>query len=192
MLSALLGVDLNTRLSNVESGSATSIIVTGTGDVIVGGSKSGNVITLTKGNQSWANLSGKPSTFTPSAHTHQASDITSGILNIARIPTGTTETTVALGNHLHTGVYEPSFTKNTAFNKNFGTSAGTVSEGNHTHTFASITSKPTTLSGYGITDAAALNHNHAGVYEPAFTKNTAFNKSHSGQSLGKIVLSIVN
>ena len=49
------------------------------------------------------------------------------------------------------------FTKNTAFNKNFGTSAGTVSEGNHTHTFASLTSKPTTLSGYGITDAVTLN-----------------------------------
>ena len=41
----------------------------------------------------------------------------------------------------------------TAFNKNFGTTAGTVSEGNHTHTFASLTSKPTTLSGYGIADA---------------------------------------
>lgn len=28
---------------------------------------------------------------------------------------------------------EPSFSKNTAFNKNFGTTAGTVAEGNHTH-----------------------------------------------------------
>ena len=34
----------------------------------------------------------------------------------------------------------------------YGTTAGTVAEGNHTHTFASITSKPTSLSGYGITD----------------------------------------
>jgi hypothetical protein len=48
---------------------------------------------------------------------------------------------------------EPAFTKNTAFNKNFGTTAGTVAEGNHIHTFAQITSKPTTLAGYGITDA---------------------------------------
>ena len=30
----------------------------------------------------------------------------------------------------------------------------------HTHTFASLTSKPTTLSGYGITDAASSTHNH--------------------------------
>lgn len=48
---------------------------------------------------------------------------------------------------------EPAIVKLTAFNKNFGTTAGTVSEGNHTHTFASLTSKPNTLSGYGITDA---------------------------------------
>lgn len=38
----------------------------------------------------------------------------------------------------------------------YGTTAGTVAEGNHTHTFASITSKPTTLSGYGITDGIKL------------------------------------
>ena len=30
----------------------------------------------------------------------------------------------------------------------------------HTHTFASLTSKPTTLSGYGITDAAPSSHSH--------------------------------
>ncbi len=33
--------------------------------------------------------------------------------------------------HLHP--YETSFSKNTAFNKNFGTTAGTVSQGDHTH-----------------------------------------------------------
>jgi hypothetical protein len=73
--------------------------------------------------------------------------------------------------------YEVAFTKNTAFNKNFGTTTTTVAEGNdfrilngqtaftwgnhaglyslaaHTHTFASLTTKPTTLAGYGITDA---------------------------------------
>ena len=34
----------------------------------------------------------------------------------------------------------------------------------HTHTFASLTSKPTTLAGYGITDAAASGHNHDAAY----------------------------
>jgi len=35
--------------------------------------------------------------------------------------------------HNHTGIYEPALSKNTAFNKNFGTASGTVSEGNHEH-----------------------------------------------------------
>lgn len=34
--------------------------------------------------------------------------------------------------HLHTGVYEPLILRNTAFNKNFGSSAGTVTQGNDT------------------------------------------------------------
>ena len=56
---------------------------------------------------------------------------------------------------------EPVFTKNGAFNKAFGTTAGTVAEGNHSHAFSAITGKPTTLAGYGITDAAAASHTHA-------------------------------
>lgn len=47
---------------------------------------------------------------------------------------GTTKTLSLVG-HLHAGVYEPVFSKNTAFNKNFGTTAGTVAEGNHTHSY---------------------------------------------------------
>ena len=50
---------------------------------------------------SWADVTGKPATFPPSAHSHSAVDITSGTLNIARIPTGTTSSTVSLGNHTH-------------------------------------------------------------------------------------------
>lgn len=56
----------------------------------------------------------------------------------------------------YSSFYEPLFSKNTGFNKNFGTTAGTVSEGDHTHTFASLTAKPTTISGYGITDFNSL------------------------------------
>ena len=59
------------------------------------------------GVSSWNDLTDKPSTFAPSAHTHAAGDVTSGIFAIGRIPTGSTSTTVALGNHLHTGVYKP-------------------------------------------------------------------------------------
>ena len=38
-------------------------------------------------------------------HTHDASAITSGTLNIAQVPTGTTSTTVALGNHTHSDLH---------------------------------------------------------------------------------------
>jgi hypothetical protein len=44
-------------------------------------------------------LSGKSDT----GHTHAASAVTSGTFDIARIPTGTTASTVALGNHSHAG-----------------------------------------------------------------------------------------
>ncbi|MDQ6482232.1 hypothetical protein [Dyadobacter sp. LHD-138] len=44
---------------------------------------------------------------------------------------------------------------NRTLSVSFGSAAGTVSEGNHAHTFASLTSKPNTLLGYGITDAAS-------------------------------------
>lgn len=39
---------------------------------------------------------------TPLAHTHSASQVTSGVFDLARIPTGTTVSTVALGSHTHT------------------------------------------------------------------------------------------
>lgn len=49
----------------------------------------------------------------------------------------------SLPSHNHDGVYAPI---------------------SHTHTFASLTAKPTTLVGYGITDAASSTHNHDGTY----------------------------
>jgi hypothetical protein len=83
-------------------------------------------------------------TFPPDAHTHAAADITSGILDIARIPTGTTGTTVALGNHTHsqylTAEADPIFTASPAF----GITAGNITNWN-------------TAYGWG---------NHAGLYAP--------------------------
>lgn len=65
---------------------------------------------------SWGDVTGKPDTFTPSAHTQAISTIT-GLQD-------------ALNGKQPSGNYEAAFTKNTAFNKNFGSSAGTVCEGN--------------------------------------------------------------
>ena len=45
-----------------------------------------------------------------SSHNHDAGNITSGTLALARIPTGTTSSTVALGNHTHSGYASSSHT----------------------------------------------------------------------------------
>ena len=47
---------------------------------------------------SYNDLTDVPTTFPPATHTHSAADITSGTIDLARIPTGTTSITVALGN----------------------------------------------------------------------------------------------
>jgi hypothetical protein len=96
----------------------------------------------------WGNISGKPATYPPSSHTHPEYSSTG---------------------HTHSGVYEPVFTKNTAFNKNFGTAVGTVAQGNDSR----INNGQTAYS-WG-------NHASAG-YEPAFTKNPAFNSFFGTQS----------
>jgi hypothetical protein len=83
----------------------------------------GNIVIDTSGievSAAWADITGKPSTFPPDAHSHAeadvtglvgdlaskaplshvhaGADVTSGTLAIARIPTGTTSSTVAIGN----------------------------------------------------------------------------------------------
>lgn len=82
-----------------------------------------------------------------SSHTHAATDITSGTLALARIPTGTTSSTVALGNHTHgnitnagaigttSGVPIITGTSGVLQAGQFGMVAGRFAEGNHTHTF---------------------------------------------------------
>ena len=111
----------------------------------------------------------------------------------------------ALDSHNHDSRYELIITKLTAFNKDFGTSAGTVCEGNdarlsnartplaHTHKKADISDFPTSMPASDVpawakaaskpaytaseVGASPSGHNHAGTYEPAFTKNSAFNKN---------------
>ena len=57
----------------------------------------------------WSNVDGKPSTFTPSSHTHAASDITSGTLGVARGGTGqaTLEANKVLVGNGTSGILQP-------------------------------------------------------------------------------------
>lgn len=59
----------------------------------------------------------------------------------------------------------------------------------HTHTFSSLTSKPTTLAGYGITDAAASTHTHA---LSSLTQSGAFSKQVAMWNGGNWVPSAVS
>ncbi|TCI93195.1 tail fiber domain-containing protein [Tenacibaculum sp. M341] len=61
---------------------------------------------------------------------------------------------------------ENAFSKNTAFNKDFGTTAGTVSAGNHQHKWSEIKEVPTTFP--------AATHNHNDLYYTETESNARF------------------
>lgn len=58
---------------------------------------------------------------TPTSHTHAAGDIGSGTLDIGRIPTGTSSSTVALGNHTHSDYVSKSATAAQALHSSIST-----------------------------------------------------------------------
>ncbi|MFA7683029.1 MAG: hypothetical protein WCX94_02680 [Candidatus Dojkabacteria bacterium] len=60
----------------------------------------------------------------------------------------------SLVGHNHDGEYEPLLIRNTAFNKNFGTTADTVSEGDHTHSDLHSHTNKTILDGITSTDVS--------------------------------------
>jgi hypothetical protein len=81
-----------------------------------------------------------------------ASNINTGILPISQVPTGTTSTTVAFGDHLHTGTYAPlSGGKVPVANLPTGTTATDGAVGNHIQTVAN--------GGTNATDAATAKAN---------------------------------
>jgi len=104
---------------------------------------------------------------------------TSGLVVVGDIEA----TTFTENGTLISAIYEPIFSKNTGFNKNFGTVAGTVSEGDHNHTLDSLSNTAITSIASGellkwsgsawinntLAEAgiSATSHNHTGVYEPA-------------------------
>ncbi len=76
----------------------------------------------------WAGVTGKPAAFAPESHTHTEAEISD------------------------LGDYEPAFTKNTAFNKDFGTTSGTITEGDDSRLSDARTPLPHTQSASTITD----------------------------------------
>lgn len=71
-----------------------------------------------------------------------------------------------------------------------GTTSSTVAAGNHAHSFVSITGKPTTLSGYGITDAAPSSHVGSGgtAHAVATTSVNGFMSSSDKAKLNGIAV----
>lgn len=151
-------------LTAVDAATARSAIGAGTSNLAIGTTST----TAKAGDYApaWNDVTDKPASFTPATHAHGAADISSGVLNIARIPTGTTGTTVALGNdarftdartptaHAHAG--EDITSGTVAFARlPVGTAAGTVAAGNdsrlsdartptaHTHLASDITDSTT-------------------------------------------------
>ncbi|GAB3213316.1 hypothetical protein GCM10027294_43730 [Marinactinospora endophytica] len=103
----------------------------------------------------WADVTGKPATFPPTAHTHAAGDITSGTIAFARLPTGTTASTVAVGNHTHT---VDQVTDATAVGRSVMTAADAAAARSAIGAGTSSLALGTTG-----TTAAAGNHSHPGL-----------------------------
>ena len=136
---------LDSRISSLEGGSAMDVSVSGSGNAVTAISKSGTTIIVTKGttfltsHQSLASYLTKTdaaSLYQPKGNYLTAHQSLDGYVNaIAVSGSGNAVTAVTKSGKTIT------FTKGSTFSLN-----------GHTHTFASLTSKPTTLSGYGITD----------------------------------------
>ena len=58
-----------------DTNTVTTATDSGTGDVVTGVSATNGALTITKGNQTWANISDKPTSFTPSSHNQASSTI---------------------------------------------------------------------------------------------------------------------
>ena len=137
-------------------------LITGTAGIIQAGSFGSASGTFCQGND--ARLSDAR---TPTSHVHgnitnagaigTTADLpvkttTSGVLTVGAFGTGATD--FAAGNHAHSGTYEPAFSKNTAFNKNFGSAAGDVCQGNDSRLSNART--PTSHSHGNITNGGLI------------------------------------
>ena len=118
---------LSTRISSLEGGSATSISVSGSGNAVTAISKNGTVISVTKG-----------TTFLTS---HQS------LADYAK----TSWVNTQLGNLAYLNA--ASSVENGIVKLSGKNLTDIILDFTHDHTFGEIIDKPTTLDGYGITDA---------------------------------------
>ena len=116
VISAALAKDMLDRIVVLEAGG-------GGGSNVAWGTESGGYVPLT--------VDGVSKSVALSTHTHSQYALTTHTHSIAQV-TGlqTALDGKAAASHTHSGVYEPVFSKNTAFNKDFGTTSGTVAQGN--------------------------------------------------------------
>lgn len=139
-------------ITATDAAAARAVIGAGTSNLALGTTnttaKAGDYV------PAWSEITSKPTTFAPSAHTHLWADLTDKPTTFAPI-IGTTATTAAAGNHNHDAAY---------------------SAIGHVHAYSSLTGIPTTFApiiGTTATTAAAGNHTHAGVYEPVIAAGSA-------------------
>ncbi|KAK2701927.1 hypothetical protein QYM36_019428 [Artemia franciscana] len=118
----------------------------------------------------WSQITGKPSTFAPSAHTHAGGDITSGTVAFGRLPTGTGSTQVAIGNHTHDSRY---YTESEVDSLLSG-----KANSSHNHSASQITSGTLSFSrlptGTGSSEVAVGNHIHDTRYYTQALIDSAF------------------
>lgn len=101
--------------------------------------------------------------------------------------------------HNHTGTYEPVFSKNSAFNKDFGAASGTVCQGNDsrlsdertpTDNSASYAKIGNDLKGSSALSGTGIDWSAAGVFTKTLTGNTTF--SFSNLQLNKVITLVLS
>ena len=116
-------------------------------------------------------ISGLQSSKSDTGHKHAAGDITSGQLALARIPTGTSSSTVARGDHNHDSAYANKST----YEGHVATKATTASTGHvQVGSFLSVNSAGTVSVATGTSAATVArgDHNHDSVYAKTGVTNT--------------------
>jgi hypothetical protein len=125
----------------------------------------------------WKNQTAAEAGLAAASHTHATADVTSGTFDIARIPTGTTSTTVALGNHGHT------IANVTGLQSALDGKAAS----SHTHAIADVTDLQTTLDAKAVAGSNGTPYRMAAGLTSTFAGSTTITFPTSRFSVAPIV-----